>query len=82
MAAAHRGAEGGYIFSKSSDGVFSKFIRPGGSTPYPFLFLTPVYTKNLPFNSGEHSKITLMTNENVFLEIFLFDIGYRIFDIW
>ena len=36
MAAALRPAEGrGYIFSKSSEGIYSKIFRPGGYTPYP-----------------------------------------------
>ena len=41
MAAGLRAAEGGkYIFSKSTEGVFSKIFRPGGYTHYP-LFPTP-----------------------------------------
>ena len=35
MAAALRAAEGGYIFSKSSGGVFSKFSGQGGIPPTP-----------------------------------------------
>ena len=42
MAAVLRSAEGGYIFSKSSGGVFSTFFRPGGVYPP-----TPSYSRPL-----------------------------------
>ena len=62
MAAALRAAEGGgYIFSKSSGGVFSKFFRPGGGyPPYP-PYSRPLLNTHLHFRAVDNNAKKLVS---------------------